>query len=115
MTMGDLARGRAAYDLHVFIAARRRVCALRPGFFLRHAMRATSMAKRRHTDHAGEQKRPMTEEGRQERKQRIQTHGRASVTRSIAHAVVVKEGDMFFLCEPDGRVPLGGEHGFGLY
>jgi hypothetical protein len=28
---------------------------------------------------------------------------------------VVKEGDVFFLCEPDGSVPLGGEHGFGLY
>ena len=31
-----------------------------------------------------------------ERKQAVQTHGRASVTRSIAKAVVIKEGDIFY-------------------
>src|ERR671930_483864 len=64
---------------------------------------------------AAEQKRPLTEQDKQERKERLQTNGRASVTRSIANAIVVKEGDVFFLSEPDGNVPLGGEHGFGLY
>jgi glycogen debranching enzyme len=58
---------------------------------------------------------PTTPEERQERKQRIQTHGRSSVTRSIADAVVVKAGDLFFLSEPNGRVPLGDTHGYGLY
>ena len=58
---------------------------------------------------------PTTPEERQERKQRIQTHGRSSVTRSIADAIVIKAGDMFFLSEPNGRVPLGGTHGYGLY
>src|SRR5581483_2559051 len=52
---------------------------------------------------------------REERKQRIQTHGRSSVTRGIADAVVIKDGDLFFLSEPNGRVPLRGDHGFGLY
>jgi glycogen debranching enzyme len=39
----------------------------------------------------------------------------AAVTRSIAHAVVIKDEDMFFLCQPDGTVPLESNHGFGLY
>ena len=64
---------------------------------------------------AAEQKRPVTQEDKQERKTRIQSDGRSSTTRSIATAVVVKDGDIFFLCEPNGDVPLGGEHGLGLY
>jgi glycogen debranching enzyme len=58
---------------------------------------------------------PTTPEERQERKQRIQTHGRSSVTRSIADAIVIKAGDMFFLSEPNSRVPLGRTHGYSLY
>ena len=56
---------------------------------------------------------PATPEERQERKQRIQTHGRSSMTGSIAEAIVIKAGDMFFLSEPNGRVPLGDTHGYG--
>ena len=56
-----------------------------------------------------------TADAAQERKQRILTKGRPSITRSIADAVVIKDGDVFFLSEPGGDVPLGGEHGFGLY
>jgi glycogen debranching enzyme len=41
--------------------------------------------------------------------------GATSNTRSIARAVVVKDGDIFFLCEPDGAAPLEAGHGFGLY
>src|SRR5262245_45888639 len=41
--------------------------------------------------------------------------GVTSITRSIAHAVVIKDGDIFFLCEPDGAAPLETGHGFGLY
>src|SRR4030095_16453622 len=41
--------------------------------------------------------------------------GVTSITRSIAHAVVIKDEDIFFLCEPDGSVPLEPGHGFGLY
>jgi glycogen debranching enzyme len=39
----------------------------------------------------------------------------AALTRSIAHAVVIKDEDIFFLCEPDGSVPLEAGHAFGLY
>jgi glycogen debranching enzyme len=41
--------------------------------------------------------------------------GATSVMRSIAHAIVIKDGDIFFLCEPDGAAPLEAGHGFGLY
>lgn len=41
--------------------------------------------------------------------------GVAAITRSITHAVVIKEEDIFFLAESDGSVPLSTGHGFGLY
>src|SRR5262245_65824932 len=41
--------------------------------------------------------------------------GTTSITRSIAHAVVIKDEDIFFLSEQDGSVPLEAGHGFGLY
>jgi glycogen debranching enzyme len=41
--------------------------------------------------------------------------GTTSITRSITHAVVIKDEDVFFLCEPDGIAPLEAGHGFGLY
>jgi glycogen debranching enzyme len=34
---------------------------------------------------------------------------------SIAHAVVIKDEDVYFLTDRDGRVPLERKHGFGLY
>lgn len=36
-------------------------------------------------------------------------------TPSIAKSLVLKEGDLFFLCEPNGDVPLGRLHAAGLY
>ncbi len=38
-----------------------------------------------------------------------------AITRSIADAVVIKQGDIFFLTNRDGNVPLLGPHGYGLY
>jgi glycogen debranching enzyme len=49
------------------------------------------------------------------RKKRVLTRAAPSVTRSIADAVVLKDGDVFFLTQPDGQVPPGPGHGFGLY
>jgi glycogen debranching enzyme len=49
------------------------------------------------------------------RKQRVLTRAAPSVTRSISDAVVLKDGDLFFLTEPNGQVPAGPGHGFGLY
>jgi glycogen debranching enzyme len=57
----------------------------------------------------------LSKEERQKRKERVLTQGKASVTRSIADAVVIKEGDLFFLCNTEGNVPLDGRHGYGLY
>ncbi len=41
--------------------------------------------------------------------------GHTAIRGSITHAVVIKDGDLFFLSEPDGAVPLVPGHGFGLY
>lgn len=49
------------------------------------------------------------------RKSRVLTKQRASITHSISEAIVVKDGDLFFLSEADGKVPLKGAHGCGLY
>jgi glycogen debranching enzyme len=50
-----------------------------------------------------------------ERKQRILTHGTPSITSSIADAVVIKDENVFLVTSPDGGIPLGHGHGFGLY
>ena len=57
----------------------------------------------------------MSPEGQQKRKQHVLTQGRSSMTRGIAEAAVIKGEDLFFLSEPDGRVPIEDGHGFGLY
>jgi glycogen debranching enzyme len=49
------------------------------------------------------------------RKKQVLTKGRATVVQSITDAVVAKDGEPFFLCEPDGQVPIDGRHGYGLY
>ena len=38
-----------------------------------------------------------------------------SVTRSIADAICIKDGNMYFVAEADGNVPVEGSHGYGLY
>src|SRR5436190_14416551 len=38
-----------------------------------------------------------------------------SIKGSVAEALVIKNGNLFFLSEPDGTVPLAPGHGFGLY
>lgn len=50
-----------------------------------------------------------------ERKNRVLTKGTPSIVRSIADAVVIKDGDIFFLTPPDGNVPMDEGHGYGLY
>jgi glycogen debranching enzyme len=37
------------------------------------------------------------------------------VAHSIAQAVVIKHGNLFFLSPPEGEVPMSRDHGFGLY
>src|SRR2546430_1992185 len=38
-----------------------------------------------------------------------------SIRGNVAEALVIKNGNLFFLSEPDGTVPLARGHGFGLY
>ena len=52
---------------------------------------------------------------RQERKQRVLTHGTPSTTSAIADAIVIKDGAIFLLTNPDGDIPVGDGHGLGLY
>ena len=77
-------------------------------------------SKSMHAEHgphkqAAKQGRAGTKRENNERRRRLQSEGRSSVTRSIAHAVVLKDRDVFFLCETDGSVPLKADHGLGLY
>jgi glycogen debranching enzyme len=58
---------------------------------------------------------PKSAPERHTRKQQILTRGAASVVRSIADAVVIKDDEPFFLCPPSGQIDLDGSHGFGLY
>jgi len=46
---------------------------------------------------------------------RVVQHGRASTSSSIAQAVVLKDDELFFLCNPNGDVPFQGSNGLGLY
>jgi glycogen debranching enzyme len=46
---------------------------------------------------------------------RVVQHGRASTTSSIAQALVIKDDELFFLCESSGDVPFEGSNGLGLY
>src|SRR5262249_48992770 len=81
-----------------------------------HQTARTIMPKGNQTAHTTtHQRHKLTAQEKHERKQRVLTQGTPSVTSSIADAVVVKNGNLFFLTEPDGKVPLGGNHGFGLY
>ncbi len=53
--------------------------------------------------------------GRDNRKQQVLTKTQSSFVRSISDAVVIKDGEPFFLCPPDGQIPTDGKHGYGLY
>lgn len=52
---------------------------------------------------------------RQERKQRVLTHGSPSATSAISDAIVIKDGPIFLVAQPDGNIPVSDGHGLGLY
>jgi glycogen debranching enzyme len=68
-------------------------------------------------EHEGAAKQPPKAEhaSAHERKQRVLTHTSPSGVASIAGALVIKNEDVFFLCDRSGKVPLDGKHGYGLY
>ena len=61
------------------------------------------------------QRHRLSPQEKRENKLRVLTQGAASVTSSIDNAVVAKNGDIFLLTDPNGILPLGGDHAFGLY
>jgi glycogen debranching enzyme len=58
---------------------------------------------------------PGADASRAERKTHVLTQHTASLVRSIADAVVIKDAEPFFLCPPDGQIATDDGHGFGLY
>ncbi len=52
---------------------------------------------------------------RQTLKHRLLSHGLPSVTRSTADTIVLKQGDLFLIADPDGQLPATTTHGLGLY
>jgi glycogen debranching enzyme len=60
-------------------------------------------------------RRPQGREDQRARKQQVLTHGTASTSHQISDALVIKDRDLFFLCKPDGEVPIDSHHGLGLY
>ena len=49
------------------------------------------------------------------RKQHFLTQKRPTAASSIADAIVLKDENIFFLCEQDGNVPVEDGHAYGLY
>jgi hypothetical protein len=58
---------------------------------------------------------PISPKEKKWRKEQVLTKGVPSVAHSIAKAVVIKHGNVFFLSPPEGEVPFSKGHGFGLY
>ncbi len=66
------------------------------------------MPRRQQAAHATTHERHrLSQREKLEHKQRVLTHGAPSVTGSIADAVVVKDGNLFFLTNSAGIAPLG--------
>jgi glycogen debranching enzyme len=58
---------------------------------------------------------PPAHENQADRKTRVLTSHTASRVESIADAVVIKDGEPFFLCPPNGELGVRDGHGYGLY
>jgi len=55
------------------------------------------------------------EGGSREQREETLTKGRPTDVESLAHAIVMKKDNVFFLTQPDGSVPMVNNHGMGLY
>jgi glycogen debranching enzyme len=58
---------------------------------------------------------PASRAKRQDQKEKVLTHASPSITRQISDAIVIKEGNPFFVTLPTGDVPIQKGHAFGLY
>lgn len=57
----------------------------------------------------------LTQEEEEECRAPVLTEGTSSMVGDIAAAVAIRDGDLCFLTDAGGTVPLEGPHGFGLY
>ena len=56
-----------------------------------------------------------SEDEKQDRRDRVLSHGMSSLVRSIADAIVIKNDQLFFLAQPDGNIFLSkGRMGWGF-
>jgi glycogen debranching enzyme len=58
---------------------------------------------------------PFSPKEKKWRKEQLLTQGVPSVAQSIAKAVIMKHGNLFFLAPQEGELPFTRGHGFGLY
>ena len=73
------------------------------------------MARPATAAHKANEKSRVKRKSKQVRKAQLLTRGVPSVTRSIADAICIKKGNLFLVTQPDGNIPVGDGHGFGLY
>jgi glycogen debranching enzyme len=80
-------------------------------------MSATTSASDRPLARDSDRPNPTSKSPEQEhsRRDQVLTKTAAAAVESIADAVVIKADEPFFLCPPDGRIPLHDRHGYGLY
>ncbi|MEZ5361880.1 MAG: glycogen debranching N-terminal domain-containing protein [Bryobacterales bacterium] len=52
---------------------------------------------------------------RDQRKHDVLSHGQSAMVKNIDQAVIIKDDEIFFVCGPDGSIPVQMGHGFGLY
>ncbi|HKR80046.1 MAG TPA: amylo-alpha-1,6-glucosidase [Nitrospira sp.] len=58
---------------------------------------------------------PLFADNQRQRFQETVTKTRPTGVESLAQAIVMKKGNLFFLAQRDGHVPMTGNHGLGLY
>jgi hypothetical protein len=57
----------------------------------------------------------LTQDEEEGRRAPVLTEGTSSMVGDIAAAVAIRDGDVCFLTDAEGMVPLQGPHGFGFY
>ncbi len=78
-------------------------------------MQQAKASRPRAEAHKVKKRSQVTGRDKQARKTQLLKRGTPSVTRSIADAICIKAGNIFFVAESDGGIPVKDGHGYGLY
>ena len=73
------------------------------------------MPKQGTVAHKATRRSSISQKSKQNRKAQLLTRGVPSITRSIADAICIKDGNIFLVTESDGSIPVKDGHGYGLY